>query len=189
MEQLEGLRYRLLKKALEEFPDKNVRPARVFKNIADDKCAGRWLLASPSPDLSMSKAVFQEALSAHLCLPSPALRDGGWVGGQIPGGAGVTIDPYGDAIMCSGAIPGDTWRKRHDTIKQRIVLEAAHASVPVDCEVFGLFADLLPAVLQQEGGADPKDAVLNDPVVGVKDKEDQKHKVHILSTSKSRTKE
>ena len=152
VQQLEGLRHKLLGKALAEYPDQNARPARAFKNIADDKCAGKWLLATPSTDLSMSKPVFQEALSAHLCLPSPAIRDGGWVGRQIPGGAGVAIDPYGDAVMCSNVIPGDTWRKRHDTVKQKIVSEAAHAGVPADCEVFGLFADLLPAALQQEGG-------------------------------------
>ena len=74
VEQLEALRYKLLRKALEENPDQNARPARVFKNISDDKCAGRWLLAPPSPDLSMSKAVFHEALSAHICLPSQVGR-------------------------------------------------------------------------------------------------------------------
>ena len=41
----------------------------------------------------------------------------------------------------------------------------------------------------EDEAADPKDAVLNDPVVGVKDADGQTHKVHILSTPKSMTKE
>ena len=45
----------------------------VFQNIADDKVAGRWLLATPGSQLSLSSSAFQEAMSAHLCLPSPAV--------------------------------------------------------------------------------------------------------------------
>ena len=37
-------------------------------------------------------------------------------------------------------------------IKQQIVAEAALSKVPVDCEVYGLFSDLLPAVLEEQGG-------------------------------------
>ena len=33
-----------------------------------------------------------------------------------------------------------------------IVTECLESGLPHDCEVFGLFADLLPAVLQQDGG-------------------------------------
>ena len=43
------------------------------------------------------------------------------------------------------SIPGDTWRKRHDSVKQDIVSKAAHAGVQVDWEVYGVFSDLLPA--------------------------------------------
>ena len=42
-------------------------------NVADDKVAGRWLLATHNRDLSMSTPVFKEAMSAHICLPSPAI--------------------------------------------------------------------------------------------------------------------
>jgi hypothetical protein len=92
-----------------------------------------------------------EALSAHLCLPPPALRVGGWVGRPV-GTKGATVDKYGDSIMCCGEIPGDTWRKRHDVVKQHLYLEAGLSKVPVDCEVYGLFGDLLPAALTAEGG-------------------------------------
>ena len=81
----------------------------------------------PSSDHGLSKAVFQEVLSAHLCLPSPAVRDGGWVGSEVPGDRGGPIDHYGDVIMNSNVVPGDSWRKHHDQVKQHIVLEATLA--------------------------------------------------------------
>ena len=36
--------------------------------------------------------------------------------------------------------------------KQHVVSEAALSGVPLDCEVFGKFSDLLPAALVEEGG-------------------------------------
>ena len=69
----ESLRHQMLAHALERHPDREARPVTVFPNIADDKVAGRWLLATPSRDLSMSDSVFKEAMSAHMCMPSPAI--------------------------------------------------------------------------------------------------------------------
>ena len=153
VKQKEMLRHKLMTKALQNYPDRDSRPVTVFPNVADDKCAGRWLLAAPSSDLGMSSPVFQEAMSAHLCLPSPAIRNGGWLGKTVPGARGeVPIDMYGDTVVNSASIPGDTWRKRHDSIKQHLAKEAALAGIPADCEVYGLFSDLLPAALTQEGG-------------------------------------
>ena len=40
---------------------------------------------------------------------------------------------------------GDTWRNRHDTGKLAIVNECVSAGLVHDCEVYGLFADLIPA--------------------------------------------
>ena len=54
--------------------------------------------------------------------------------------------------MNCGEICGDSWRRRHDLNKQHTVHEALLSSVPVDCEVYGLFSDLLPAVLEEQGG-------------------------------------
>ena len=151
VQQREGMRHQLLTVALKRHPDKEARPVTVFQNIADDKCAGSWLLATPSPDLSLSARVFREAFSAHLSLPSPELRDGGWVGKPV-GTKGDLVDPYGDKVMCCTQIPGDSWRTRHDTVKQQIVTEAALAKIPTDCEVYGMFSDLLPAALEEVGG-------------------------------------
>ena len=123
----------------------------MYQNVADDKVAGRWLLTCPSRDLGMSSPVFREALSAHLCLPSPAIRDGAWVGKPV-GTQGDVIDKFGDKVMCSTEICGDTFRRRYDTVKEHIKTEADLAAVPLDCEVFGKFSDLLPAVLMEVGG-------------------------------------
>ena len=150
VEQRESLRHQFLSTALQRHPDRLARPVTVFQNVADDKVAGRWLLACPSPDLGMSAPVFREALSAHLCLPSPAIRDGGWVGRAV-GSEGAVIDRFGDSVMCCKEICGDTWRCRHDTVKQHITSEAALVGVPLDCEVFGKFSDLLPAALLEKG--------------------------------------
>jgi hypothetical protein len=96
-------------------------------------------------------AVFRESLSAHMCLPSPALREGGWVGRPV-GTKGKVVDKFGDVVLCCPEIPGDSWQHRHDTVKMALYLEAVMAKVPVDCEVYGLFGNLLPAALLEEGG-------------------------------------
>ena len=150
--QKEMLRYKLMVKALSNFPNRQARPVTAFQNVADDKCAGRWLLAIPSSDLALTSPVFKEAISSHLLLPSPAIREGGWHGREVPGGRGEAIDLYGDAIMSNHHIVGDSWRKRHDTVKQHVMAEAALAGIAADCEVYGLFSNLLPAALTGEGG-------------------------------------
>ena len=67
-QQREGMRHQLISLALERHPDREARPCTAYQNISDDKCAGSWLLAIPSPNLSLSTTVFREAFSAHLCL-------------------------------------------------------------------------------------------------------------------------
>ena len=47
-------------------------------------------------------------------------------------------------MQCCAEIMGDSWRKRHDAVKVRITAEATLVGVPVDCEVYNLFGDLLP---------------------------------------------
>ena len=138
-------------KSLEEYPNREARPVTAFPNLADDKVAGRWSLSVPSSNLGLSDSVFKEALSAHLCLPSPAIVDRGWVGKPV-GRRGTAISKFGDSVMNCQDIFGDTWRRRHDNIKQHIVSEALLAGLHTDCGVYGLFSDLLLAVLQKEGG-------------------------------------
>ena len=105
MQQLEGLRHQFLLKALATHPDQDARPMTANQNISDDKCAGAWLLAITSRDNRLSTPVFREALSAHLCLSSPALRELGWVGRPV-GTRGEVVDKFGDTVLCCSEIPG-----------------------------------------------------------------------------------
>ena len=54
--------------------------------------------------------------------------------------------------MCCRNLPDDTWRHRHDTGKLAIVSECLNAGLVHDCEVYGLFADLIPAQAVTQGG-------------------------------------
>ena len=54
--------------------------------------------------------------------------------------------------MNSAELPGDSWRHRHDTIKTAISTACHDAKLPADCEVYGLFSDLLPASAEGTGG-------------------------------------
>ena len=68
----------------------------VFQNF--DKLAGAWMLALPGTSTGLSSSVFAEAMAAHICLGSPALRSSGWVGKTV-GRKGITIYMYGDAVI------------------------------------------------------------------------------------------
>ena len=98
-----------------------------------------WLLALPGPHSGLSSQVFSETMCAHLCLPSPVCRDR--IGENICRGA--VVDRYGDKVM-SAALPGDTWRIKHDEIKRTITNLCVYCGIPVTCEVFNLFAHLVP---------------------------------------------
>ena len=148
VQQREGLRHDVLSLALQRHGDREARPVTVFQNF--DEISGAWLLALPGPDNGLSSPVFSEAMAAHLCLPSPAVTAGQWVGKTTVRG-GAVIDKFGDAIMCCKHLPGDTWRARHDTGKLAIVSECLDAKVVHDCEVYGLFADLIPAQASDQG--------------------------------------
>ena len=101
VQQREGLRHQMLEKALKAHPDRAARPVTVYQNVSDDKCAGSWLLAIPNRDNSLSTPVFREAMSAHLCLPSPAL-----------GGASNLSQRRGHRPVwrLRLLLQGDTWR-------------------------------------------------------------------------------
>ena len=71
VQQREALRHEVLEKALKEHSDKNARPVTAYPNL--DKLSGAWLLTLPGSTNGLSAPVFAEALSAHLCLPSPAV--------------------------------------------------------------------------------------------------------------------
>ena len=60
-------------------------------------------LALPGPETGLSSKVFYEAMTAHLCLSSPAVVSGGWVGKNTVRG-GALIDQFGDAFFL-GRLP------------------------------------------------------------------------------------
>ena len=149
VQQREGLRHEVLAKALKEHPDRLARPVTVFPNF--DKLSGAWLLALPGSVNGLSATVFAETMAAHLCLPSPSVMGSGWVGKTL-GRRGAEIDVFGDTVMNCSELPGDSWRHRHDTAKTAIATACYEARLPADCEVYGLFCDLLPASEQNAGG-------------------------------------
>ena len=84
----------------------------------------------------------------HLCLPTPACHPIlGWQVGHQGGG----VSPFADELNCAH-LTGDSWRHRHDSLKVALVNTCNQAGVPVDCEVFGIFCDLIPAELAGQGG-------------------------------------
>lgn len=111
---------------MKEHGDRQARPVTVFPNF--DKLSGAWLLALPGPKTGLSTAVFAEAMTAHLCVESPALRDSGWVG-KVVGRRGAETDKFGDADMNCHDLPGVSWRIRHDTAKSAIVAECIDAKL------------------------------------------------------------
>ena len=106
-----------------------------------DKLSTAGLLAFPGPHTRLSAEVLSEALCAHICLPSPSCRDR--VGNAIS--RGVVVDEYGDKVI-SAALPGDTWRIKHDEVKRTIINLCVFSGLPVTCEVFNLFAHLIPQI-------------------------------------------
>jgi hypothetical protein len=62
------------------------------------------------------------------------------------------VGQFADEVMCAQGLTQDTWRTRHDSLKVVMVNIANDARVPIDCEVFGLFRDLISAALLEDGG-------------------------------------
>ena len=121
-------------KVLKAHYDRQARPFTAFQNF--DKMSGAWLLSLPGPSTGLSTSVFVEAMAAHLCLESPALRASGWVGRTVGRDRrAAVIDKFGDAVMNCRDLPGDSWRNRHDTVKTALVSECLEAKLPHDCEV------------------------------------------------------
>ena len=168
IEKRENLRGLLLRRALGLHPDQQARPVLMLPQL--DKLSMSWLLALPGPCSGLSSPVFSEAMCSLLCLPSPACRDR--LGEHVRWG--VVVDRWGDNVM-SAALPGDTWRTRHDEVKSAINGLCVWSKLPVTCEVFNLFAHLIPqeALNRMERGR-RRQAILPDfrlampdPVTGI----------------------
>ena len=142
-EQREEMREAVLAEALRRHGAQAARPVLVYPQL--DKLSTAWKLGLPGPT-GLTPAVFKEVMALHLCLPSLACSS---ILGQAVGMK--TVGPFGDELM-TAALTQDTWRTRNDCVKVAMVNIANEARIPIDCEVFGLFRDLIPAQLMEEGG-------------------------------------
>ena len=150
-QQREGLRAKVLRRALTLHHDQTARPVWVYPQF--DKYACAWLTATPSPATFIPSPLFREAMAAHLCLPSPCCQGqlGKPTGYKDRQGNPTYVDTFGDQVM-SATLCHDTWRVRHDDIKVAIVAKSHEARVEVEAEPFGLFRDIIPAAAMGAGG-------------------------------------
>ena len=144
--QREELREAVLREALLRHENQSARPVLAYPQL--DKLSTAWKLSLPGITNGLTTPVFREVMGQHLCLPSPACQS---ILGQSVGTRGAVVGPFADELM-TAHLPQDTWRTRHDSLKIAIVNMCNEARVPIDCEVFGLFRDLIPAELTAEGG-------------------------------------
>ena len=146
-EQREVLREAAVAEGLRVHGDKAARPVLMYPQL--DKLSAAWKLSLPGPTSGLTSTVFKEVMAQALCLPSLACSS---IVGQTVGYRGATVGVFGDELVCALGLSQDTWRTRHDELKVVLVNIANQARLPIECEVFGLFRDLIPAVLVEEGG-------------------------------------
>jgi len=118
-----------------------------------DRFSTQWVTALPSPTLGwvLGNDVFPEIVAAYLALPSPACAP---LVGQRVGRYSDVLDPLG-VKLATLSLPGDGWRVRHDELKHLIDRDIQSHGLPCSCEVFGLFAPLLPQASRLEWMAAP----------------------------------
>ena len=103
-----------------------------------DKLSAQFLLHLPGHSSTLTPEEFSECMAALLCLPSPACQD---KLGEVVGRR--KVDLYGDNVV-GQRLPGDGWQHRHKDVKDKILYLLRWAGVEVRCEVFNLFAGLIP---------------------------------------------
>ena len=132
----EMLMGRVLERALSQHQEQTHRA--VWSWPERDKLSAQFLLHLPGHNSTLTPEEFSECTAALLCLPSPACwqKLGERVGRS-------TVDLYGDNVV-SQKIAGDGWRRRHDDVKEKIFSLLRWAGLEVRCEVFNLFAGLIP---------------------------------------------
>ena len=145
-EQREELREAVLREALLRHPDQTARPTIAYPQL--DKTSTAWKLGLPGPTTGLTTPVFKEVMAMHLFLPSIACKE---IVGQRVGARRAVAGPFGDELMCA-QLPGDSWRWRHDEVKLCLMNICNDSKIRADAEVFGLFRDLIPPELVQQGG-------------------------------------
>ena len=140
--QCEELREAALREGLFRHGDQTSRPVRAYPQL--DKLSTAWKLSLPGFTNGLSSPVFKEVMAQHLCLPSPACQP--ILGQPIVTRRGGVVGPFADELM-TAHLTEDSWRHRHDSFKVMLVNMCNEARVPIDCEVYGIFRDLIPAAL------------------------------------------
>ena len=135
---VEDTRAAVLVKAFEQYPDQSARPVWVHPQL--DKLSQGWILSLPDYN-GFSQAEFGETVARHLCLPSPCCQPK--VGDPLDQ-HGLHIDNFGDNVMSVSNIPGDLFRIRHDMVKTVLNSFCLTSNMRAECEVYGLFRDLIP---------------------------------------------
>ena len=148
-EQREELREAVMREALLRHPNKTARPTIAYFQL--DRLSTAWKLATPGSVNGLSSKVFMEVMAMHLFLPSLACIE--VVGEMVKDSRGNLhpIGVFGDELM-SATLVGDSWRWRHDSLKQLLMSVCEDSKIPAEAEVFGLFRHLIPAAVTAEGG-------------------------------------
>ena len=146
-EQREELREASVAEGLRKHGDQAARPVRMYPQL--DKLSAAWKLSLPGPTSGLTSTVFKEVMAQALCLPSLACSS---IVGPTVGYRGAMVGLFGDELQCALGLSQDTWRTRHDELKVVLVNVANQARLPIECEVYGQFRDLIPAALVEEGG-------------------------------------
>ena len=71
--------------------------------------------------------------------------------GERIGHRGYRVDKFGDNLMAD-ILPGDDLRTRHDTVKITLQSFCLASKLPAECEVHGLFSDLIPQEAREVEG-------------------------------------
>ena len=137
VEQMDQIRHLLLTKALELHPNQEARPTWSWPEL--DKCSSQYLACLPHSETRFTSAEFTEAVAAHLCVPSPACSSRL---GEVVRGRQV-VDEFGDEVI-SAIMIGDGNRTRHTQMEKLIIQKCRWAGVPIQSEVFHLFAQVIP---------------------------------------------
>eukprot|EP00973_Karenia_brevis_P089769 12399374-Karenia_brevis.AAC.1 len=126
-------------------------PASDFRRAAwvnMDAFSTAWVSTMPSDGCRVSNAEFAEITARYYGMPSPACKP---LAGQPIGSTRLRLDAHGSNLV-SAALPGDGWRRQHDSIKWRVAEDMREMGVRGRTEVYGLFAAALPPRARKDLG-------------------------------------
>ena len=105
-----------------------------------------WVSCWPHKDAYLSNEEFVEVATRYMGLPSPSCEISA---GEPIGNTRSVLDRFGMRLS-TATLPGDGWRVQHDSILWRLVEDCREMGVPVQPEVYGLFASCLPQPAAQQ---------------------------------------